>query len=306
MTKPHTSPIYPSGIEATAELGRELRILREQKGLTVGDVAERLKLPVRQIEALENGLYENLPEPVFVRGFLRSYGRFLDMDEAELSRSLDLIAPADMYRRDYGGAGLNYANTRIKKGFPKWIFILLVLAGIGAAVYFWQEKSNSENAKQESMSIIPTESADTVPPNLNASNVAVVPMADASAAASGVAVVPQAAVSGSSAAAGGELVIATRYRTMLTVTNSQGKVLINRIVPANSEHRFKEGAPFEVRMGYATDATATFNGAAIDLSKKRTEGKSVAFTTADAGAEKMQPSAVLPTAASAVSQPAGK
>lgn len=306
MTRPHLSPISPSA-EASADLGRELRTLREKKGLSINDVADRLKLPVRQIEALENGWYENLPEPVFIRGFLRSYGRFLDMDEAELSRNLDLIAPADMRYRAFGHSGLNYANTKIKKGFPKWIFILLVLAGIGAAVYFWQEKSNSENAKQESMSIIPTEPADTVPPNLNASNVAVVPMADASAAASGVAVVPQAAVSGSSAAAaGGELVIATRYRTMLTVTNSKGKVLINRIVPANSEHRFKEGAPFEVRMGYATDATATFNGAAIDLSKKRTEGKSVAFTTADAGAEKMQPSAVLPTAASAVSQPAGK
>ena len=56
----------------------------------------------------------------------------------------------------------------------------------------------------------------------------------------------------------GELVINARYRTMLTVTNAKGEVLINEIVPARSEHRFQNGAPFEVRLGYASGSTATF------------------------------------------------
>ena len=71
-----TNDTPPSDLSTTNELGSELRRLREQKGLSIKDVADRLKLPSRQIEALENGLYEGMPEPVFIRGFLRSYGAF--------------------------------------------------------------------------------------------------------------------------------------------------------------------------------------------------------------------------------------
>ncbi|UOP04986.2 helix-turn-helix domain-containing protein [Conchiformibius kuhniae] len=280
-------PFTPAGAEATAELGRALRALREQKNLTVGDVAERLKLPVRHIEALENGLYESLPEPIYIRGFLLTYGRFLDMDEGELARGLVSVAPPQSYRRDGAVSGLNYANTPIKKGFPKWIFFVLAGACVAAAVYMWQHKSNSENEKQESVSTIPTAPAAPSAENLNAANVVVKPMHEA--ASDGASAVLSDGASAASAPAAtasssGELVITTRYRTMLTVTNAQGKVLINKIVPANGEHRFKDGAPFEVRMGYATGATAEFNGEKIDLETKRTDGKSVAFTTGGAAA----------------------
>ena len=74
-------------------LGNELRRQRELKKLSIGEVSERLKLPARQIEALENGTYETLPEPVFVRGFLRSYGRFLELDEAILNDALESRRP---------------------------------------------------------------------------------------------------------------------------------------------------------------------------------------------------------------------
>lgn len=288
MNHLHTSHLSPAGVEATAELGSRLRSLREQKNLTVGDVAERLKLPVRQIEALENGLYDSLPEPIYIRGFLLSYGRFLDMDENELTRSLNLIAPPNLYRRDAAASGLNYANTKINKGFPKWIFALLLLAGIGAGVYLWQEKSNSENEKQESVSTIPTDTSDVSAENLNAANVMVKPMQEESASSAASAPAASAAAENANqdtpASAQGELLITNRYRTMLTVTNAQGKELINKIVPANGEYRFKEGAPFQVKMGYATGATAEFNGEKIDLSTKRTDGKSVAFTAGEAQA----------------------
>lgn len=270
MTKPHTSPVYHSGIEAMSELGQELRSLREQKGLTMSDVAERLKLPVRQIEALENGLYENLPEPVFIRGFLRSYGRFLDMDEAELSRRLEWITPNEMYRHDFNSTNLNYTNTRIKKGFPKWIWVLILLAGVGAAVYFWQEKSNSENAKQESLSTLDNGQNETAASNLSASNIIVKPM---TASDTGT----KMASSAVETINNGELVIRTRYRSVLKVTNAQGKELSNKIV-APGEYRFNEGAPFSVHLGYVKGAIVLFNGQEMDL-KKYIDGKSASFNT---------------------------
>ena len=68
MSKAKKQTEAPTTNKAT-ELGILLRAKREQKQLSIGEVSERLKLPARQIEALENGDYNSLPEPVFVRGF---------------------------------------------------------------------------------------------------------------------------------------------------------------------------------------------------------------------------------------------
>mgnify|MGYP000995538875 FL=1 len=73
------------GQDPAVEFGRILRLGREEKGLSIGEVAERLKLSAKQIEAFESGNYEGMPEGVFIRGFLRSYGRFLDLDEQAVS-----------------------------------------------------------------------------------------------------------------------------------------------------------------------------------------------------------------------------
>lgn len=276
--------------EAAAALGRELRRLREQKGLTINEVAARLKLPARQIETLERGEYVGLPEPVFVRGFLRSYGRFLGIDETRLNDYLTKITPVyqEYQQRPTGKGSVNYTNTTVKKSFPKWIWGVLAVLAIGGGVYAWQMKSASEVAKQEESQIAAIEQNQNEE-TLAASNVLVKPMTasdtatetvTASAAAPVRVVQPPVQTASVPAVMGvaGELVITTKYRTMLTVTDISGKVLINTIVPANSEHRFKEGAPFDVRIGYAVGTVANFAGTPIDIDSKRNGGKSVSFT----------------------------
>lgn len=277
-------------LDTTIALGRELRVLREQKGLTIAEVAAHLKLPARQIETLERGQYVGLPEPVFVRGFLRSYGRFLDMNEVRLNEYLAQISPiTQAYQQNKRKGSVNYSNTTVKKAFPKWIFGVLALGVVVAGVYAWQMKSADETAKQESQATqIATPNNDE---NLAADNVLVKPMtasdtATETAVASGAVAANAPNLAASSANSNvpavmgveGELVITTKYRTMLTVTGIDGKVLINTIVPANSEHRFKEGAPFDVRIGYAVGSVVSFAGTPIDLEAKRNGAKSVAFT----------------------------
>lgn len=271
-----TTSEIPAQITDAAAFGLALRRLREQKGLSVGEVCDRLKMPARQIEALETGAYETLPEPVFVRGFLRSYARFLDMDETVLDEYLAHFSPPEKINTVASSSGLNYANNKVKKPFPVWIFGVLATIAIGYGIYAWQSKSQSENAKQKAGSgVLAASQAGIVSaPNLGSSNVVVVPM---TASESGTLTAYSASMP--SAAGNGELLINTRYRTMLTVTNAKGEVLINQIVPGRSEHRFQNGAPFEVRLGYAIGSTATFNGGAIDIDALRKGGKTVVFNT---------------------------
>ncbi|MFA5082725.1 MAG: RodZ domain-containing protein [Hydrogenophilaceae bacterium] len=57
--------------------GQILAQAREAKGMTVAQVAEKLKLTSRQIEALETEDESRLPATVFVRGFIRNYARLV-------------------------------------------------------------------------------------------------------------------------------------------------------------------------------------------------------------------------------------
>lgn len=59
--------------------GQRLRSAREAAGLSVADVATRLKMPVRIVEALEAEDWSRIGAPVFVRGQLRSYSRMLGL-----------------------------------------------------------------------------------------------------------------------------------------------------------------------------------------------------------------------------------
>ncbi len=64
---------------------------REAKGLTLAVVARKLRLSIATLQALESGRYEDLPEPIFVRGYLRSYARLLEMDEELLVAEYDRL-----------------------------------------------------------------------------------------------------------------------------------------------------------------------------------------------------------------------
>jgi cytoskeleton protein RodZ len=70
--------------EPSLSVGRTLREARELLGLSVVDVSNRIKFAPRQIEALEEDDLVRLPEATFVRGFVRSYARLLELDANRL------------------------------------------------------------------------------------------------------------------------------------------------------------------------------------------------------------------------------
>lgn len=65
-------------------IGAALRAAREEKGWTVQDAGNRLRLMARQIEAIEAEDFSRLGQPVFARGFVRNYAKLLGLDPNEL------------------------------------------------------------------------------------------------------------------------------------------------------------------------------------------------------------------------------
>lgn len=65
-------------------IGHLLRERRISMGLSIDDVVGKIKLSHRQVVALEENDFKALPEIAFLRGFVRSYARLLQMDEQAL------------------------------------------------------------------------------------------------------------------------------------------------------------------------------------------------------------------------------
>jgi cytoskeleton protein RodZ len=70
-------------------VAEQLRAAREARHLSVTQVAEITKLKGDHIRALENGDYSVFAAPVYVRGFLRTYGQLLKLDVPALLRAAD-------------------------------------------------------------------------------------------------------------------------------------------------------------------------------------------------------------------------
>lgn len=81
------------------ELGSLLREAREAKGLSLVDVNEETKINPKYLEALEDGRYGDLPTEVHVRGYLRNYARFLELDPEPL------LTRYEISREMYGPQG---------------------------------------------------------------------------------------------------------------------------------------------------------------------------------------------------------
>jgi cytoskeletal protein RodZ len=71
-------------------VGEYLRRCREERAMTVDDIARDTRIPRASLELLESDRFVELPAEVFVRGFLRAYARALGIPVSEILASYKL------------------------------------------------------------------------------------------------------------------------------------------------------------------------------------------------------------------------
>src|SRR4051812_4661018 len=82
--RPSTSLCNGGSLTDGSGIGGELRAAREALGLGLGQVAQQLKFAPRQLEALEEERFDQLPGRTLARGLVRSYARLLKLDPEPL------------------------------------------------------------------------------------------------------------------------------------------------------------------------------------------------------------------------------
>src|SRR6476661_1941075 len=67
----------------SSTLGEKLRQAREERGISISEVAEQTRISPLYIKSIEEDDYKPLPGGIFNKGFLKSYARYVGYDENE-------------------------------------------------------------------------------------------------------------------------------------------------------------------------------------------------------------------------------
>ena len=123
---------------AQRRIADDLHNARLARGLEVADAARTLRIRAVYLAALEEGRFADLPGPTYVAGFLRAYGRFLDLDGDELVRR---------YKDESGGVlvhqQLNFPVPASEARHPTGFMIaaaLIVAVAVAVAWFVVQER----------------------------------------------------------------------------------------------------------------------------------------------------------------------
>jgi cytoskeleton protein RodZ len=260
-----------------ASFGARLQWQRERLGLSVSDVAARLRLHPNQVRALEQEALAALPEAAYVRGFVRGYARVLDLDPAPLLADLGvkLSPPAasvvdGMARaRDYSpvrAAAREHASRKIVM-----VGAVLLLIVLGALGWYATHQPRPEPMSSAVPSMTPPVPAS---PAAAAPNAAV----DASSAPTAGAAPPAPAATASDASpAAADTTLTTpvppppflkvRFSgpSWVEVKDAEGKVLLSQHSVAGAEHVIEGTPPFYVVIGDTAKAVVEVRGEGFDL-----------------------------------------
>ncbi len=164
-----------SGAPAPTHGGAMLRMARESAGIHVGALAVSLKVPVRQLEALEAGQFDKLPGPIFVRALASSVCRQLRIDTKPVLAALPQ-APTLAPRVGKGinepflrpGMPSSTGLRRLALKPPVLIATALALAALGLLLQPWlmrfTERSDSATAVSAPQALPAAASPDVLPP----------------------------------------------------------------------------------------------------------------------------------------------
>ena len=92
---PEQEPQPQGGASELASFGEELRREREIRGISLKEISDATKISKRFLEALERNDHKTLPAPVFTRGFVREYARYVGLNVEEMVNRYNFAAAND-------------------------------------------------------------------------------------------------------------------------------------------------------------------------------------------------------------------
>lgn len=117
--------------------GAQLARLREQKGVTQEYVAGKLHLRVKVILLLEADDYQNMPEPVFIKGYIRAYAKLLGVNPEPLLTTFNNQNSSEKKLEKALWQSRRESNK--SEQYIRWSTALVAIVIVLAVSFWWQK-----------------------------------------------------------------------------------------------------------------------------------------------------------------------
>jgi cytoskeleton protein RodZ len=286
--------------------GENLRREREMRGVSLEEIASSTKISKRFLEAIEQDDFAKLPGGIFGRSFIRSYVRYLGLDEERVMADYQLAAqPQEDVDLHWAPTSKSVAPRPVARAPLVATLVGIILFAGGYALYRYSRSAAETPAlpgPNPAVTSTPAAPAaqPTTSPNANASPVGVNPAGGGTVPAT-----TRGAAPGASAVAAGEspttqasgqpaappnaqsaqdmdlvLQVAATERSWVAV-DADGKTAFQRVLNPNEVKTVKAHDSFDVTAGNAQGIILTLNGETLKPMGRRGEVKSVHITRDD-------------------------
>ena len=257
-------------------VGDRLRAARLAAGLSLEDIAEKTRIPLRHLEALERSEYAALPSFTYAAGFVRAFARALDQDEVSLTRDLRVELGRDVSAMSMASSDDIADPARVP---PRWLAVTtaIVLVLFAGGYGLWRATLLTPDAQTEPARPAPKPAATPKP---------VAPPAIATPA--------------------GAVVLTARADVWFRVYDRNDKVLFEGIKKAGESYAVPADADQPmIRLGAPENLDVTVGGTAIaPLGPPARTVKDVVLTAAALTASKSEQGATASTPSSKPTTPA--
>ncbi len=233
-----------------AGCGDRLKQAREAAGLSIDDVAARLRMPARIVRSLEAEDWSRLGAPVFVRGQVRSYSRLMGLTTAPMMEALVDVGPVEPSRlvsRTHTPAAQWWAEQLGRR----LVYIVLTLFLVVPAWVATRQHLSATVADAAPLDLPVDPAGKAVQRQL--------PPAMPRTVVASMAAVPSARPPAT------EIVIRTRGESWVTVTAVDGSSLERALVPAGSERRYAAAQVAHLTIGNASAVDVENQGRNVDM-----------------------------------------
>ncbi|AMC33934.1 RodZ domain-containing protein [Janthinobacterium sp. B9-8] len=267
---------------AVLSAGATLKARRIELGYTLDKVSAQLKLTPRQIDAIENERFDELPGNTFVRGFVRNYARFLDLPMAPLLAHLESCLPQERQQaalprvNEDASVLLGSGGGRTNSILLAFVVLVAFAAGVGGVVWYLQQPAQPELVASSTTTlpqVVVLEAASEAAVAENHASAVPAEVASVASAASVVAAKPIAAsvpvLKASEVAAvlpsQGELSISVLQDSWVQVQDATGAKLVSELLKPGMAKSVAGVAPYRLKIGNAPQTKLVFRNQIVDL-----------------------------------------
>lgn len=139
--------------------GERLFLAREQQGLTIQEVVKATHLSDEIIDAIERSDVEQLPQPIYVQGYIRAYAKFVGISAdtvlEEYNQAVPHITESKLSPLPALSQGPS-SSSPLVKSVSLSLVVLVVIAVVYGVVSYYSEIARSMN-KESSVDVVETD-----------------------------------------------------------------------------------------------------------------------------------------------------